>query len=110
MTDPVVEQSPSAASTQTNTLAIVSLVSSIVGMFSLGLGYIAGVVTGHIALGQIKRSGEQGRGMALAGLIIGYVGIGLSVLLLAGVIALIALAASYGWDSSYYGYDGSCWT
>ena len=35
---------------------------------------------------------------------------GVCLLLLAGVIALIALAASYGWDSSYYGYDGGCWT
>lgn len=49
----------------TNTLAIVSLVSS----FFVGL---AGVITGHIALSQIKRTGEEGRGLAIAGLVIGY--------------------------------------
>lgn len=49
-----------------NTLAIVSLVSS----FFVGL---AGVITGHIALSQIKRTGEDGRGLAIAGLVIGYV-------------------------------------
>ena len=37
---------------------------------SSGLG---GIIAGHIALGQIKRTGEGGRGMALAGSIIGYV-------------------------------------
>lgn len=34
---------------------------------------IAGIVFGHIALGQIKRGGDAGRGLALTGLIIGYV-------------------------------------
>ncbi|CAM5363261.1 DUF4190 domain-containing protein [Leifsonia shinshuensis] len=53
---------------RTNVLAIVSLVSA----FAVS---IVAVITGHIALSQIKRTGEVGRGMALAGLIIGYVGI-----------------------------------
>lgn len=64
------------ASQKTNVLAIVSLVSS----FFIS---IVGIITGHIALSQIKKTGEQGRGLAIAGLIIGYVG------LLAGIIALI---------------------
>ena len=42
----------------TNSLAIISLVMSVVG---LGL---VGVITGHISLGQIKRTHEQGRGLA----------------------------------------------
>ncbi|MDP9903264.1 DUF4190 domain-containing protein [Arthrobacter bambusae] len=59
---------PYAAQPRTNVLAIISLISAFV--FSA-----AAVVTGHIALSQIKRTGEAGRGMALAGLIIGYVGV-----------------------------------
>ncbi len=58
---------------RTNVLAIISLVSA----FFVSL---AAVITGHIALAQIKRTGENGRGLALAGLIIGYVGIGAGVL------------------------------
>lgn len=54
---------------KTNVLAIVSLVTSI-----LGFGLI-GVITGHIGLNQIKQTGEEGRGLAIAGLIIGYVSI-----------------------------------
>ncbi|WP_426624996.1 DUF4190 domain-containing protein [Leifsonia sp. McL0607] len=53
---------------RTNVLAIISLVSAFIVS-------IAAVITGHIALAQIKRTGENGRGMALAGLIIGYVGV-----------------------------------
>ena len=57
---------------RTNPLAIVSFVSAFVMS-------IVAVITGHIALSQIKRTGEGGRGFALAGLIIGYAGIGLAV-------------------------------
>ena len=31
------------------------------------------VVAGHVALSQIKKTGDQGRGLAIAGLVIGYV-------------------------------------
>ncbi|MHA7270796.1 thioredoxin domain-containing protein [Arthrobacter sp. HLT1-20] len=65
----------------TNTLAIVSLVSS----FFVGL---AGIVTGHVALSQIKRTGEDGKGLAIAGLVIGY------VMTLATVVWAVALFAS----------------
>jgi len=57
---------------RTNPLAIVSFVSAFVMS-------IVAVITGHIALSQIKRTGEGGRGLALAGLIIGYAGVGLAV-------------------------------
>jgi peptidyl-prolyl cis-trans isomerase B (cyclophilin B) len=47
-------------------MAIAALVCS---LFCAPLG----IIFGHIARSQIKRSGEGGRGLALAGLIIGYV-------------------------------------
>lgn len=56
-------------SSATNTTAVLSLVF---GLF--GSGIIA-VVLGHVARGQIRRSGERGSGMATAGLILGYVAI-----------------------------------
>ncbi len=66
---------------KTNVLAIVSLVASISGFVILPfIGPIVGVICGHISLGQIKKTGEQGRGMALAGLILGYVGIALAII------------------------------
>jgi hypothetical protein len=36
---------------------------------------------GHISLNQIKRSGEGGRGMALAGIIVGWAGLALLVIM-----------------------------
>lgn len=76
---------------KTNTLAIVSLISSLVGVFVLfGIGQIVGIITGHISLNQIKRTGEGGRGMALAGVIVGWVTLGLVI------VATIALIAWFG--------------
>ena len=70
-------------------LAIASLVSGLVGWtFIPVLGAIAAIVTGHLAKKEIRDSGGTitGDGMALAGLIMGYVQIGLIIL---GVICLI---------------------
>ena len=75
------------APAKTNTLAIVSLIASIASFVILPfVGSIVGVITGHMSLKQLKTSGEQGRGMALAGTIVGWVGLGLAVL---GIIAMI---------------------
>lgn len=62
------------ASQQTEPFAIVSLVCSLAGILCW-VGSIVGVVFGHIAISKIKASGERlgGRGLATAGLIVGYV-------------------------------------
>jgi len=58
------------------------------------------VITGHIALGQIKTSGENGRGFALAGVIIGWVSLGLFVLLMILLFAVILPVAI--WQGNQY--------
>jgi Domain of unknown function (DUF4190) len=76
----------------TNTLAILSLVFAFVVP-------IAGIVLGHIARSQIRRTGEDGDGLALAGLIVSYIGIALSILvmiLIFGLIGFGALASTGG--------------
>jgi hypothetical protein len=91
-----------APSTPTNVLAVVSMISSILGFFAIPIvGSIAGVVMGHIARKQIVQTGEQGAGMAKAGLIVGYVGLGLWVL---GIIAYIAFFVIIIAASSTSGY------
>lgn len=75
------EGTPAGAPQKTNTFAIVSLVSA----FFVSL---LGIIFGHIALSQIKKTGEGGRGLALAGTILGY------VFTLAGLIAIIMFAVS----------------
>ncbi len=77
---------------KTNTLAIVSLVSSIAGFIIFYfIGSIVGIITGHISLSQLKTSNEGGRGLAISGLIVGYVGLALSII---GTIVMIAF---WGW-------------
>jgi protein-disulfide isomerase len=79
-------QAPLTLVPKTNTLAIVSLVSA----FFVSL---AAVITGHLALGQIKRRGESGRGLAIAGLILGYAGLAATAI---GVVLCIVFAAAFG--------------
>ncbi len=52
------------------------------------IGSILAVVLGHVALHQIQASRETGRGMAIAGLVLGYIGIG------AGILAIVVATAA----------------
>jgi Domain of unknown function (DUF4190) len=83
---------------QTNGLAITSLVLGIGGFFISCLGLVAWIlalVFGYRARTQIDETGgeQKGRGMAVAGIVLGWVGIGLSVLALI-VIIIVAAADS----------------
>lgn len=77
----------------TNTLAILALVFGFVFP-------IAGIICGHLARAQIKRTGESGDGLALAGLILGYVLTGITVLAVIGyLIFFLVLFSSIPWDT-----------
>lgn len=67
---------PAVVVRRTNGFAIASLIASL-----LGLGII-GVILGHVALGQIRRSGDGGRALAIGGLVIGYLAIVVTLALL----------------------------
>jgi uncharacterized protein with PQ loop repeat len=80
--------------TKLNTLAVVSLATAVTGF-----GSVAAVITGHISLAQLKKSNESGRGLALTGMILGYVGIAVWVLGGIGMaIARIFINQRYGFD------------
>jgi hypothetical protein len=72
-----------APATKTNVLAIVALILGIIIP-------IGGIICGPIALSQIKRTGESGKGLAKAGLIIGIVITAFWVLMIALSFALAA--------------------
>lgn len=72
---------------KTNSMAIAALVSA------LTLAPL-GIVFGHIALSQMKRSGEEGRGLAVAGLVIGYISTAVWLII---VIAYIAYIVFWVW-------------
>ena len=89
-------------------LSIVSLVCGLVGWtFIPIIGAIAAVITGHLAKKEIRDSNGAlgGDGMALAGLILGYVQLGL-ILLAIVVIVVVALlvAPVFGNEFSNFSY------
>jgi type IV pilus assembly protein PilA len=83
---------PCGKATASLTLGIIGLVLSIV-LIGIPLGIIA-VILGHLALSEIKHSGGrlEGHGKAIAGLVTGYICVGMILLLpLILIIAAIAI-------------------
>ncbi|OOP62766.1 hypothetical protein BMF89_08345 [Arthrobacter sp. SRS-W-1-2016] len=68
----------------TNTFAILALIFGV-------LGGLLSIPFGHIARSQIKRTHESGAGLALAGLILGYLWLsGFATLVIVGIITALA--------------------
>ncbi|PJK13682.1 hypothetical protein CO613_09300 [Lysobacteraceae bacterium NML07-0707] len=78
---------PPAYPRQTSGLAITSLVCGILGFFT-GITAIIAIVTGHMARSEIRRTPDryEGDGLALAGLVMGYLVTGLYLLALLVVL------------------------
>jgi hypothetical protein len=69
-------------------MAVASFILAITSFFGLGmLGSVPAVVLGHIVMGQIRRGelSERSRGMAVAGLVLGYI----NLVLMAAVFAVV---------------------
>ena len=80
--------------TKLNTLAVVSIATALTS-----IGAVAAIITGHVALTQIKKSGQSGRGLALDGTIVGYVTIAFWILTTIGfLIAGTYLKGRYGME------------
>jgi hypothetical protein len=70
---------------KTNSLAIASLCCGM-GLFLVGiLAGIPAIVLGFLAINQIRQTGEDGRGMAIAGIVLGFV----SIIATAALIILV---------------------
>jgi len=71
----------------TNKLAVAALACGIGQLFFWSPAAIAAIVLGHSARRQIRQTGEQGAGLARAGLILGYAGLALTLLVVLLVVA-----------------------
>lgn len=80
-----------APAAPTNVLAIVSLILSILGIS------IVAVILGHMAMSKIAKTGEQGKGLAIAGLILGYIGCLAWILLIGVYIWVLAVFGLSSW-------------
>lgn len=75
----------------TNGLAIASLVFGIGSWFVCPfVGGVVAVILGHVARGQIRRTGEAGGGLAMAGLILGYVHLAIAIVVAIIWVVLVA--------------------
>ncbi|HEX8035854.1 MAG TPA: DUF4190 domain-containing protein [Ktedonobacterales bacterium] len=76
----------------TNGMAIASLACSIASfVIAPFIGAVLGVIFGHMALKQLRASPEQGHGMAVAGLIIGYIHLALFVLVILFIMLVVII-------------------
>ncbi len=84
----------------TSSLAIVSLVFGVLAWVMLPfVGALVAVICGHLARGEIRRAPVdqrlEGDGMAVAGLVLGYVQLTLSVLLVVFVIVMLVFGFGF---------------
>jgi Domain of unknown function (DUF4190)/Domain of unknown function (DUF1707) len=94
-TSPQVYQQPQFAGRRsTNGMAIAALICGVCQIFFWFLAGIPAVVLGHLARRQIRQTGEDGDGMALAGMILGYIGLALTALFVI-IIVIAAVAVSH---------------
>jgi hypothetical protein len=76
-------------------MAIASLVlscASAIALCASGVGGVLGIlgaIFGHVARRRIRASGAGGAGMALAGVIVGWITAALSTLAIAALVAII---------------------
>ena len=79
---------PVAGPARTSRLAIASLICSIGSFIIIPFGFIPGIICGHMAKKRIARDAALGgRGLAKAGLIVGYVALVIQVAVVAAVLA-----------------------
>lgn len=83
---------PAPRAQRTNPLATAALVCGIVQFCGLFPAGIVAIIFGHLARRQIRRTGEQGWGLAKAGLILGY--LVLAGTLLVAVLLLVSRSAA----------------
>lgn len=82
----------------TNGMAIASLVMGILSFTFLPLiGNILAIIFGFVAKDQIKKTHEDGDGLALAGILIGAIPLIIALVIIAVVIIIALVSASFKW-------------
>jgi Domain of unknown function (DUF4190) len=85
----------SAVDTSNNWMGITSLVLSL-GSLVFGITCIGGIIFGHMGLAAARKGRANNRGLALAGVIIGWAFLGLGLLYVGFLVFLVALGSSAG--------------
>lgn len=75
----------------TSILPLIAFIFVVLAMI-IGVAPILAVIFGHIGLSQIKRTGQEGRGQGIAGLVIGYVTIGLALVVPLVIVGIFGVS------------------
>jgi MFS family permease len=101
---------PVPVTRQTNGMSIAAMVISIVGAVALvcygfgGLLGIVGAILGHVSRKQIRERGEGGGGMAMAGIVVGWISTALAVIIGGLIVALFVWAVNQPTPTDPYPY------
>ena len=88
---PAVQATAVTPVAKTNELAIASLACGLAQFMSGPVLAIPAIVFGHVARRQIKRTGEQGADLALAGVILGWAALILTIVLIVGLAMSVGI-------------------
>jgi hypothetical protein len=81
---------------RTNPMAVASMICGVGELFTFGLTSIPALILGYKARGQIRQTGEAGDGLAMTGLILGWVAVVLWLLFWAGVLVAGVALGGHG--------------
>jgi hypothetical protein len=93
---PVVPPPRQFAPPSTNGLAVGSFVCGVLQLFTFGLTAIPAVILGHNARRQIRQTGQRGDGLAVTGLVLGWLGLAMFALIVIGLVATAVMASTHG--------------
>lgn len=85
---------PGAVATSKNWMGITSLILSL-GTLLFGITFIPGLVLGHLGLSAVKKGEANNYGVALAGVIIGWFFVAVTLLFIGVIVAAMAATSSY---------------
>lgn len=85
---------PYPVSRPTNGLALASMIVALAGIITC-ISFPIGAILGHVALKQVRENGQEGETYAKVGIIVGWIGTGLTLLGCIGyIVFFVALAAT----------------
>ena len=96
---------PNPTPRTTNILGIISLICGLLGLVgglpSAGIINIAAIVMGHMARSQIRQNpNEDGAGIALAGLIMGYIGLLIVPLVVLAIVVIVMILSGINFEAA----------
>ncbi|MEU8079372.1 DUF4190 domain-containing protein [Catellatospora citrea] len=111
---PLTPYAQGPAAPGTNGMAIASMVLGIVGVlmcWCYGIGALPGLIgaiLGHVSQKQIRERQQEGRGMAITGIITGWSAVALTVIGILIVVIIVANDPTF-WDEIQNGSSSSDW-